>query len=193
MIEVCNTSQPSIQWRLHTIAGPRHAVSSISAAGSMSLIANYGGGSSSPPTADILFASDFSSNLSSQSSSEEYFSPLVPSSSLEDEPSMQDCNAFPSQYASPSVSSAHYATPVDPATLYASPLSPPVEELLSGDHLSVDHASDPLNGGGRTSPGSLLAGKASRRRRRSPPTSSKFDINDNSLLSVYAFFRNFLR
>lgn len=45
-----------------------------------------------------------------------------------------------------------------------------------------------------TSPGSRrIAGKATRRRKRSPPASTKFDINDNSLHSVYTFIRSFLR
>lgn len=45
----------------------------------------------------------------------------------------------------------------------------------------------------RASSGARMAGKAIRRRKRSPPSVTRFDINDNSLHSVYTFIRSFLR
>lgn len=152
----------------------------------MSLIVDYGGGTS-PPTADILYTSDIS-RLSS--STEEELSP--PHSTL----TSSSGDTSPHLHIPATQQPVNHPFSPPPSSLNFSPPPPHVDHLPHHDMGAPGpYCSDPQYppGGDWISSNTRIAGKAMRRRKRSPPAASKFDINDNSLHSVYAFFRSFLR
>ena len=147
----------------------------------MSLVLDYGnngnGGapSSSPPTSEILYAQD----PSPQGSQDILLAPTPRDILYHHEPENSDLGGSPGLFES------------SDADLFPSvPLGSSLPTAHQGC-LSCPPEGHKLVTSSGISSGS--SGRATRRRRRSPPSASKFDINDNSLTSVYTFIRSFLR